>query len=207
VIYCVGDCHASFFSGYEDLIEPWPHGKTGDGPYFRATRIERVSVSKELMWKIDRISKVIDSLNISENDYLLLVYGEPDCRRDIPKFLTEHPNADYHETINSFAQEYIKCIEFFNKKYNMIILGVFGQGVTPRNSYYTQKKRNKIVVDFNWHIGSYCAENDIPFVNIFDDMVDDGTTKRGWLKSDLDIHLSQKAMPTVLKKFKDMGLI
>jgi len=207
MIYCVGDCHASFFSGFEELVEPWPKGHLGKLPYFRCARIERVSVANELMEKIDKVLKVIEGLGITESDSLMLVYGEPDCRRDIPRYLTENPKADYHETITYFADKYIECIEFLSKRYNMMIFGVWGQGVNPRNSYMTQVDRNKIVVEFNKRIEAYCKENDIPFISIYEETVKDGITKDGWLKKDLHIHLSQTAMPTVIEKFKERGLI
>ena len=60
--------------------------------------------------------------------------------------------------------------------------------------------RNKMTIIFNEYLGDKCNENDIPFVNISKSlMLPDGTTDQKFIMD--DIHLSQEAMPLIIKSF------
>jgi len=215
MIYCIGDSHASFFTGKEAMTKAWPKGNSGNGPYFRGIRIGPMS-AHNLLVNAHKVSDIAEAVGVGKEDYLMLPHGSADCRVEIPKLLKIDCFAEGSDNfvfgwdaiksaIKLSTNKYMEAISFFAERYRVIVWGVIGAGVSPMWSNGTQKERNAIAEMFNFCVQELCDKNGIPFVCVFDEMVKDGITKDGWLID--DVHLNLNKMPLVIEKFREAGLI
>jgi len=203
MIYCIGDSHASFFTGKDEMVDIWPHVEKNTGPYFNGIRIGPMSAHNLLSNK-NRIIDITNKVGDWKEDYLMLPHGDSDCRYEIPRLLEAGWDA-VCDAVDESVDGYCKAISFFNERFSLIIWGVIGAGPPSIYSYGTQEERNGIVMMFNEKVKDFCEKNAIPFVTIYDDMVENFITKNGWLID--EIHLGQTAMPLVIEKFRSAGLV
>ena len=222
MIYIIGDSHVSVFSGIDKADNGIRHIQPEFGncytlkkgnlkedinkfeqriPYFLPVKIGSNTAYNSFN-KLPIIEQVILEYGVTEKDYVFLCFGEIDIRNHIG-FNSDKQGISFEEGIKICVDRYLKTILYLKDK--GINVGVYG---SPPSSVGKQLPidygdvifRNKMTIIFNEYLGVKCNENDIPFVDISKLlMLPDGTTDQKFIMD--DIHLSQEAMPLIIKSF------
>ena len=156
----------------------------------------------------DSLLSIISSLNITDNDYILLAIGEVDCRWHLP-YQANIQNKSNSDIVNECLDRFFKAhIDLKNRGYNVI--GWSGHpSTTSGHSDDNQQpifgdclNRNSISLIWDDILSKKCKENDIPYISIIKDLIDDdGLTKMEYF-SDY-CHLDYSKIKDILDiKFK-----
>ena len=225
MIYIVGDSHVSVFSGTDKTHDGLRHIQPEFGtcytlsqgqlrdyinrfeqkiPFFCPIKIGSNTAYNSFN-KLPRIEQVINEYQINDSDHVFLCFGEIDIRNHIGF----HVGSKYEtlsDGIKICVDRYIETILYLKNK--NVNVGVYAP---PSSSIGNQTPidfgdvilRNKITIEFNEYLKTKCNENNIPFKDISKlMMLPDGTTDQKFIMD--DIHLSQEAMPLLLKEFSDL---
>ena len=217
IIYCIGDSHVSFFSG-DDTIQPlWPARSDDAIPFFRSFRLGPVLAYN--LCKTGTTTKgreaLLDVLKaIPSGSMVLLCFGEIDCRAHLLK-----QGIQQRRSLGSVVSE---CVD----RYFGVIQEIGAMGYQPvvwnaipsttRDDmhslanfpvYGTCLERNRITRLFNQYLKILTEMNGIPFISVFDELVDEHGLTRAEYYQQERIHLSQKAMPLTIQKLVTAGII
>jgi lysophospholipase L1-like esterase len=225
MIYVIGDSHVSVFSGTDLTTDGLRHIQPEFGtcytlsqgqlrplinkfeqriPHFCPIKIGSNTAYNSFS-KLPKIEQVIKEYEITETDYIFLCFGEIDIRNHIG-INAEKNNITINESIGVCVDKYMETILYLNEKYKNV--GVYGApassiGWPSTYGYKDVKFRNSMTVVFNSILKDKCDKNKILFKDISEKMIlDDGTTNQEYIMD--DIHLSQKAMPLILKEFNNI---
>lgn len=213
-IYCIGDSHVSFFAGANAIQPIWPDPSDNRIPFFNAIRTGAVlaynlgqfgttSQGREKLTALLDPETPTPHAKVPQGSLVLLGYGEIDCRcHVIPQ--AKKRNKSVEEIVDVLAERYCKVISEV-KDWGLKPMVWNAIASSPKNKGGTKEfpivgpciERNRITRYFNQRVGLFCEREAIPFVDIFDDLVDEHGITRPELLMD-DIHLSQLAMPLVL---------
>jgi hypothetical protein len=210
LIYCIGDSHASFFSGLDGMQPAWPAPAENALPFFRVIRLGPVlaySLSHYRSKSLGRenIFKAIRKIPVQSK--VLLCFGEIDCRNHILR-QAELQKRDIESVVAECVRRYTSvAAELKDMGYEIILWGV--PASSSDNSPQTKEfptygnciNRNRATMIFNKFLADWCAANEAKFISIFDELIDD----RGQTKTDIyadQIHLSQKAMPLAIARMR-----
>lgn len=200
MIHCIGDSHASFFSGQNAMQDPWPSLANDTLSYFRSYRIGPAT-AYQLNSKFPILLDIIYK-QVAESDSILMCFGEVDCRVHLPK----HNNIE--ECVNRYFSV-VKCIQAHRSR--VMVWGPhYSQTICGSTYNGTFLERKQIVKEFNNLLKVLCNQNDIPFITLADDILDElGVPNIKYYATyfENDIHLSQNAMPIALNKFREKGII
>lgn len=213
-IHCIGDSHSAVFSGEEAMQPCWPEPAANKIPYFKSYRIGPAT-AYQLHNKQPLIEEVINSIDLGPKDALMFCFGEVDIRAHLLKQV-EIQDRDIQELTLECAQRYIDALKYY-KKYDRRII-VWGpiaswcdsKPYTGGPSFGTNVARNLATHFFNRDLIELCAKERMRFISIFDDMINEDFTTKPEFLDDWEgshMHLSQRSMPTILKRFKDRGFI
>lgn len=218
VFHCIGDSHASFFSGEDVMQPPWPHKPSDVIPFFKTYRMGAVlaeSLSRygsslkgrELLFVLlDRKMPMKEFWTIPPGSNLLFCFGEIDCRFHIIKQAEKSEN-----TIENIAErtalKYLEVLlEIKALGYNIIVWNA----VPPTNPdkinpdyphYGTYEERILATTTFNSTLKKRCSELGFLFLSVYDRLVNEDQTAKMEYYMD-NVHLSQKAMPMVITELK-----
>jgi hypothetical protein len=212
MIHCIGDSHSSVFSGNEEMQPIWPERSNDITEYFNSYRIGPAT-AYQLNNKKEIINQIIPL--IKTNDKLLFCFGEVDIRAHLLKKSTTQ-NIPIEDVVIECVSRYVEVINYY-KSLNLSVI-VWGPIASWNDdkpylggpSFGSNIERNNATKLFNKHISNQLKKYDIPFVTIFEDMLnEDGTTNQELLDDwqDCHIHLNQKAMPLIIKAFKEQNLL
>lgn len=218
-IYCIGDSHASFFAGSDTIQPEWPQSSDNRIPFFRAIRTGAVlaynlasfgskSGGREILVALLDKQVPTPQDKVPEGSLVMLSYGEIDCRcHVIPQ--VEKQNRSIESVIDDVSERYCQVIGDVRAwghrplVWNAIASSPKSRGGTKAFPIIGKcEERNRITRCFNQRVASFCKKEGVPFVDIFDHLVDDRGLTRPELLMD-DIHLSQKAMPFVVRWLQD----
>ena len=209
-IHCIGDSHSSFFCGQDRIV-----GRMEDnsscllgfqvyyiGPVLAYNLCEENSSTKgrEIIFHILKTK-------IPMGSRLLLCFGEIDCRYHILK-QADCQNIRYCLVVDECVARYVRFIkEIKSNAYDVYIWNATptAPDSSTTNSAYprygTEPQRNGVTAYFNNRLQSALQEIEVPFVSIFDQLIDSRSyTRREYLMD--GIHLSQKAMPLAKNAIK-----
>lgn len=222
MIYIIGDSHVSVFSGTDKTHDGLRHIQPEFGtcytlssgqlrplinrfeqriPYFCPIKIGS-NTAYNSFDKLPRIEQAILEYGVSEKDYVFTCFGEIDIRNHIG-FNADRQGITFEEGIKICIDRYMETVLYLKNK--GISVGVYG---SPASSVGRQTPidygevvfRNNMTLIFNSYLNNKCIENNIPFVDISKSlMLPDGTTDPKFIMD--DIHLSQEAMPLLIKAF------
>lgn len=212
MIHCIGDSHASVFSGQEEMQPIWPDRSNDILPWFKSYRIGPAT-AYQLNNKLPIINEIISKQN--KNDVFILCFGEVDIRAHLINQMSIQ-NKTTDQVIAECVGRYFVTIKTL--KDSGINVGVWGPIASWNEtkpylggpSFGTNLERNKITELFTNRIDVLCSHFNIPVMSIFKEMLnEDGTTKAELLDDwkDCHIHLNQKAMPLIVETFKERGLL
>jgi len=199
MIHCIGDSHSNFFSGIDEMQPGYPKICNNILPYFKSYRIGAATA-----YKLENKVEIIDTIiyeNHNFGDYIMFVFGEVDCRLHLGI------NNNTEECVN----KYFNFIKLY-KKHNIIVCGPIASSpdhlvkgnIPPHVGNCIE--RNERTKKFNSLLKNKCDDANILFITIFDIMLlEDGNTNEDYLMD--HIHLSQKSMPIMVQRLKNMGVI
>lgn len=170
VIHCIGDSHASFFSGCSEMQPEWPRQ--------------------------------------AKNTIILLCFGEIDCRVHMIR-QAEIQNLSMSEIARKCANRYFSVIKEVQRDFEVVVWNVIPSSPQDKiNSaefppYGTSKERNKTTAIFNAVLNELLKAERIKVLSAFDDLLDEKGNTNQYYYGD-DIHLSQRAMPLVVCKVKQL---
>lgn len=219
-IYCIGDSHVSFFGGENRIQDCWPSASRNLLPYFTVFRLGPVLAYNlcQLRTTTQGRERLFQVLNhVPRNRFwkpktrVLLSFGEIDCRAHVLK------HADLSQrTVSSVVRECVEryfgvILEIKELGYETLIWNAIPSSLVefPTEefpTYRTCKERNKATGLFNKMLADLCTTNAIPFVSIFDDLIDENGLTRTEYYFD-HFHLSQRAMPLTLKRMEVLEIV
>ncbi len=218
-IHCIGDSHANFFCGSDDMQPEWPgEGINNYIPIFSSYRIGPV-----LAYNLCRLGSTTLGREImlellgqlpAESD-IMFCFGEIDCRAHIV-LQAERQNQPAEDVVKAVVDRYFSVIkEVKEMGFNVLVWNVIPSAPTDINSrinvppkykfYGTCVQRNDVTRMFNRYLRQLSENQGIFFLDIFERLMnEDGSVKLEYYCKD-DIHLSQKAMSFVLEELRENG--
>lgn len=205
-LICIGDSHASFFSG-TDKIQPIFPEKSED----LIDGMESVRLGAVLAYSLSKTGtrekgreKMLQKLSVLSPDQhsILLCFGEIDCRTHLLR-QAELKGLKLSKVIDICLDNYFSMvIEIKNKGFQLFVWNAIPTTYSNNSPEYpnfgTHKERNECTALFNRMAENRCNEIGVVFINIFDKLVTKRNNTRGYYLFD-DIHLGQLAMPFFLK--------
>lgn len=207
-IYCIGDSHASFFSGSDKIQPEWPDRSYDHIPSFRSYRVgasTAYNLSEEHSSTRGR-EKVFEILSqLPKNATALLCFGEIDCRVHLLRQSREK-HRPLEVVVRECVERYMNVVkEIKEKGFDVIVYEVIASTLhgdiaeKEYRAYGTCIERNEVTKLFNTILKEKAKEIGVSTIGLFDYLVErDGTTDT-YLYSD-KIHLSQRAMPLFVKE-------
>ena len=174
-IACFGDSHVSIFNHESSLIAVADLTRSDNfamyqfGPWLAYRLPER----------IDEFKKIYETIDKSVAEYDLLIFGEIDCRAQVNKISLEQ-NRTPKDVISEIVGHYIAFINQTMDSKRLIIFSIPPCHIeSPYEEFYrgnlgahdcprgTMKERNSYKKIFNQMMRSYCKDNGIKFISIF----------------------------------------
>tara|TARA_B100001057_G_scaffold260470_3_gene260665 strand:+ start:2080 stop:2721 length:642 start_codon:yes stop_codon:yes gene_type:complete len=213
MIICLGDSHSSVFSQEEKIVSQWPKKDYKLFSTFKPIRIGPAT-AYNLEKKVKLLNKILNMTLYFSKDYVMFCFGEVDIRAHLIK-QSKLQNIDIELIVKECVNRYISTIMKVTpyRPINKAIFAPIASWTEEKPydgpSFGTNRERNNTTKIFNKHLEKACIENDLIFISIFDDMLnEDGSTNPIYLDDfGTGIHLSQKSMPLIIKKLKANKLI
>lgn len=209
MIHCIGDSHASIFSGNERQQPKWPERSNDTLEHFRSYRIGPATAYqlKDKRPILDNILTLVDK----DNDSVLFCFGEVDVRAHLKKQMDIQKRSAKDIVTECVDRYFDTVLHYKNLGYNVMIWGPIASwhNSKPYNgpTFGTNLERNEIAGIFNEYSKLLCINNGITFVSIFSKMLlDNGETNSTYLDG-TGIHLSNNTLPLIDEQFKMQGLI
>ncbi len=182
-IHCIGDSHASFFSGREKMQPEWPKRSDDVVPFFRSYRLGPV-----LAYNLCRTGttsrgreKLLDVLHrkIRKGERILLCFGEIDCRAHLisqSRKSGQSIDTVARECVNRYFQvvEEVNAMGFSTMVWNVLpptTLKVDEWAFPAAGSF---EERMDVTRTFNSLLLQRCEQSGVPFVSIFEALLDVG---------------------------------
>jgi len=214
MIHCIGDSHSAVFSGEEAMQPCWPAPAANKIKQFNSYRIGPAT-AYQIANKQPIIESLIDSIELGVDDSLMFCFGEVDIRAHLIK-QAKIQDRPVNDLVVECVDRYVNAISYY-KKYGVKII-LWGpiaswsatKEYTGGPSFGTEQERNWVTFAFNVALQLACVREGFEFVSIFYEMVNDNMTTKPDFLDDWEgshMHLSQMAMPTIIKAFAKRGLI
>ena len=180
-IHCVGDSHTSFFSGQLEMQPRWPDRSHDLWPFFRSYRVGPAlafnlcrtgtrSKGRERLFKVLR-------RKVPAGERVLLCFGEIDCRAHLIRQSETRgvPVADLAAECVSRYFQVVREVRALN--YQVMIWNVIPPTITTcLDCEYpvagTFEERMSVTRVFNSLLLKHCEQESIPFISIFDAILD-----------------------------------
>lgn len=214
MIHCIGDSHSAVFSGEEAMQPCWPEPAANKIEQFNSYRIGPAT-AYQIANKQPIIESLIDSIKLGVDDKLMFCFGEVDIRAHLIK-QAKIQDRPVNDLVVECVDRYVNAISYY-KKYGVkiILWGPIASWSTTKEytggpSFGTEQERNWVTFAFNVALQLACVREGFEFVSIFYEMVNDNMTTKPDFLDDWEgshMHLSQRAMPTIINAFAKRGLI
>jgi hypothetical protein len=217
VIYAFGNSHSHFFTDSHPGELRWGRKRTENfasysgnfhNPAYRHVLAHKFG-ERFLPFFIEPIS----SLSLTAENNIMFVVGEIDCRWHFPKKV-ETQNRSIDDVLIECIDKYFfpSFLQLKSTGHNVVGWGghpstTKGHNDDPDNPIYGDcLLRNEISLRWNDLLKERCDANDIKFVSIIRDLIDEnGLSKMEYFYD--DYHLNPLVMPFVIEKCKTEGLI
>ncbi len=216
VVYCIGDSHVCFFSGQDRIQPDWPAKSDDQLPWFKTYRI-----GSSLAYNLtrhgtqtrgrERLFEVLD-MRVPVGGFVLLSFGEIDCRAHLVK-QSRMRGLPIEKVVEVCLDEYFKVVrEIVARGFRVIVYNVVpsrlrttgGGALKDADAFVTTgswRERNHASRLFNDGARLRCESCDALFLENFPHLVDGQDKTIQWYFWD-SIHLSQRAMPVTLERFR-----
>lgn len=213
IIHCIGDSHASFFSGYDEIQPEFPGLSRNRYSWFKCYRLGAVLAYNLTKFNTkergrEKLLQLISMLR--PGSHILLCFGEIDCRCHLVK-QAELQKKSLSTIVLSCVNEYLKVIkELKELGFEVSVWNVLptSQSFNPTYPFYgTEEERNYSAYLFNNYLEETAQLYGFTFVSIYKYLVRKNYKTKSAFFFD-DIHLGQIAMPLALyqigKKYPDL---
>jgi hypothetical protein len=212
MIHCIGDSHVSVFSGCDGLTPVWPAPGVQNLRGVRAYRLGPVlahSVATPGHAARRRLLRVLR--DVARGKRVLLVFGEIDCRCHVVKQARRRGRA-IRAVAREVARRYVDFAAGLKRR--GLEVGVFAATPTParriENGEFTTvgsvRERTQATLAFNGQVRELCEGRGIAFYSVYDEVVDGrGQQDRRFFRD--DIHLSQAAVPLIMRELRGAGWV
>jgi tetratricopeptide (TPR) repeat protein len=209
-IHCIGDSHACFFSGRDEIHNVWPF-HIGENLPFRSYRLGaplayNLCTPNTTTRGRENLFLILETL--PEQSNVLLTFGETDCRAHLGK-QADLQNRPVEDIVRECVDRYFGVVqEIRNRGFKVGVWGVIPSTEKDASRYTTDhpfpvygtcKERNIITRLFNDYLEKLCLYNNIIFISLFKDFIHDDLTADLYYYMDPN-HLAQKAFPLALSK-------
>jgi len=217
IFHCIGDSHANFFSGTDEIQPEWPAPDIENRlPFFRSYRIGPVLAYNLCEYgtttrgreKLENLLALLEPGN-----RIMFCFGEIDCRAHII-LQSQKQNRPLAAIIREVVERYFSVILHTRTiGFLPLIWNVVPSAPTEINNRITVppqylfhgscEERNHVTRIFNQNLKTLAESAGIKFLSLFDSLFrEDGSVNRFYFSD--EIHLSQKAMPLVLKSLSHL---
>ena len=153
MIHCIGDSHASIFSGSDTMQPEWPNRSHDLLPFFRSYRIGPAT-AYNIETKRNIIDEIINSSVNLDKDYVAFCFGEVDCRAHLKKQIDLQKRETKDIVLECVSRYFKTILHYSNLGVKSIAWGpVASHGkenpYTTGPSFGTDEERNKITQLFN----------------------------------------------------------
>jgi len=205
IIHCIGDSHASFFSGYDQIQPTYPEASINKFPFFRSYRLGAV-----LAYSLNKLNtnergreKLLMLINeLPPKSELLLCFGEIDCRCHLVKH-SKLSGEPLTKVVEDCVINYFKVVDELKEAgFHVMIWNVIPTADAINNEYPTfgsHAERNQCTSIFNKILQRKCRERGLLFLSIFDKLMTKKFKTRRVCFFDA-VHLGQISMPFVFKR-------
>jgi hypothetical protein len=211
MIYTFGNSHSHLFTGSSPAT--FGVGET-QNKYFTSVSLGPTIAYNFYENHYDNLLKWVNNLNVNkDHDYIMLIVGEVDCRVHLPhqiNFQNRPIDEVVKECIDRFFRVYL---DLKNKGYNVIGWGghpstTSGPSENPSEPIVGDcHYRNTISLAWNDYLELLCVNNNIPYITIIKDLIDDGyLTKMDYFMD--YCHLNHNKVKGMVKdKFSNIGIL
>ena len=208
-IHCIGDSHVSVFTGLEEIKTHPEYPNRYDDQYelFSSYRLGPLTAYNSFKIKSD-IIKIIN-LFIKPEDYILLSFGEIDCRLHILKQV-EKQNISIEQAVDICTNRYLDLIKDLRKEHDKIIIYLPPASTADfieNDEYGTlgdTNTRNRVTKYFEDNIKTKCK--DVSFLSIYKYLIDEVNNTNMVYYED-QIHLSPlKVKDFIIKELNENGI-
>lgn len=219
----IGDSHVNFFSGHETL----EYTHIGHDMYWcrniNDLPITAIHVGPGLAYNAMRYGTTVRFLEKTEyllgvlalNCQIMVTLGEVDLRAHVFRQVSIQ-NRDWRTIIDDITENYISFLKFIKERgFNAGCWGPIASQsdlVPPdQKSKYprtgSEKERNKATEYFNQRMNELCRNEDIMYITLFDELIDEEyRTKTEYYATD-GVHLGQAAMKLALPLLREKGFL
>lgn len=229
MIYIIGDSHVSVFCGTDLTEDGLMHIQPEFGTCYtlklgqlreKVNKFEQripnflaIKVGSHTAYnsfdKLPKIKQAIHEYEINKNDYIFLCFGQIDIQNHLIKNSLKN-NISIDETIDICLDNYSETILNLKNNFPNFRFGVYappstsiGCGNNPKITPKEAIKINTITINFNKKLKKLTEKLNILYKDISDKLIlENGLTDNKFVID--DIHLSQEAMPLILKEFSDI---
>jgi hypothetical protein len=212
-IYCIGDSHVSLFTGTDTMPPVWPRKSKDCLPFFRTFRLGPVLAYNLVQTGTttrgrEKLFDVLDSV-VPKGSRVMLVFGEIDCRVQFIR-QSRKQNQPIDVIVAGCVERYFSVVlEIRDRGYQPLIWNVIATANHMPDGDFptvgTPQERNHAAKLFNQKLEDCCDVNGIPFISIFDSIVDENNhTNMGYFWD--CVHLSQRAMPLAITAIQRYGI-
>ena len=150
---------------------------------------------------------------LKSDDYILLAIGEVDCRWHLP-YQAHLQNKNNNDIVSECIERLFKSyLDLKSRGYNVIGWGGHPSTSSSHNDDPQQPvfgdclNRNNITLLWDEYLSTKCNSNNIPYISIVRDLIDDnGLTKMEYFSDYCHLDYN-KIYPLIEKKFRDQNLI
>lgn len=214
-VYVLGDSHIWFISGRDRKDGRRIRDLDGLGFDNYAAYFSGFHLGPSLAYNLGRlgtstattekIEKLFENKIIPENARIMLSFGEIDCRCQVWKQIDEK-GGTLEAVVGGIVEQYAAYIDqLASRGFRPIVWGPIAptpqrttNAIYPTHGSYEQRKA--AVRQFTEAMRAACDRRSVPFVSVFDDLLDESNMTREELYID-PIHLSQRARPLLWRAF------
>lgn len=177
-IFAVGNSHVSYFSGNNIIVPSWEHIELDIIPGIRTHNLGPVIAYNFYNHHLPKVIELCRQ-QVKPEDFVLMVVGETDCRWHLG-YQSELQGRYICDVIYECFHRYFNSILVLKEMgYNVGLWGVHPsthEGHSDnkdRPIFGTMQYRNEITRYWNYLSKLNCELHGMPFINIFDKLVDE----------------------------------
>lgn len=174
MIHLIGNSHVNTFSN-DDKIN-----MSFENEFFKSHHIGPVIAYNFYEHHMNSINNILSNNIVQKNDFISLIVGEVDCRIHLP-LQADNQNKSDEIIVHECVDRLFRCYdELLNKQYNLIVFSTHPTSTEShdmsredRPIYGDVKRRNNICLIWNKKIEEMCILKNIPYISIYDKLVDE----------------------------------
>ena len=192
-LHVIGNSHVSIFAGTSEILTWYPPNKhvfSKDEFTFHVYHVGPIIAYNFFEHHYGKVNEILANVANDfnkEEDYIMIVIGEGDCRWHLPRQASLQ-NKDIHELVQECVDRFFRVIQDLQSRgYKCICWGGHPSTNSGHNDdpncpvFGAVETRNRISRHFCSCFRTKCNEHNVPFVSIMDNLIEsDGTTNMSY---------------------------